>query len=341
MFCEIWTNEWQIRLKLPQVFIPQLITTVEKSRNLVPRSHRIPVSSDSTVHSYFTRHSTIEPTEFSSVYDNDSQDWLQNSSPLQVVPLAYRTKILIGVGLVNNSAEAEENPRRTVYRCEVHAGSEIQTAKRGEGENRSWMVVCKIIGWNEGDRTESACGRRPQMPDACPSFSRSRHRGYARPAWPGPHRKSLPRRQLSAASTSDWLESQYNRFAIPSGTIALSGLSAVAPLEIPVGGTWRSFGFSKSGSRENLIRACAKWMTFLECQSSPSRENEKPSQRRLTSSRGEGLGNKLGELVNGCFKWADVSASQRDRGGGILQSRVTSEFESHATNYRREPAGPR
>lgn len=38
------------------------------------------------------------------------------------------------------------------------------------------MVVCKIIGWNEGNRTESACGRRPQMPDACPSFSRFRHR---------------------------------------------------------------------------------------------------------------------------------------------------------------------
>jgi len=57
------------------------------------------------------------------------------------------------------------------------------------------------------------------------------------------HRKSLPRRQLSATSTSDWLRSQYNRFAIPSGTIALSGLSAVAPLEIPVRRTWRSFGF--------------------------------------------------------------------------------------------------
>lgn len=59
---------------------------------------------------------------------------------------------------------------------------------------------------------------------------------------PGPaHRKSLPRRQLSAASTSDWLRSQYNRFAIPSGTIALSGLSAVAPLEIPVRGEVSDF----------------------------------------------------------------------------------------------------
>ncbi|CAL1689250.1 unnamed protein product [Lasius platythorax] len=46
------------------------------------------------------------------------------------------------------------------------------------------------------------------------------------------HRKSLPRRQLSTASTSDWLQSQYNRFAILSSTIALSGLSTVAPLEI-------------------------------------------------------------------------------------------------------------
>lgn len=101
------------------------------------------------------------------------------------------------------------------------------------------MAVCKIIGWNEGNRTESACDRQPQMPDATRSFSRSARQLYARPAWwgsphlPNPaHRKSLPRRQLSTASTSDWLQSQYNRFAILSNAIALSGLSTVAPLEI-------------------------------------------------------------------------------------------------------------
>lgn len=146
------------------------------------------------------------------------------------------------------------NPRGIAVHCfEIHSpreGSEIQTTNRGEGENRGWTAVCKIIGWNEGNRTESACDRQPQMPDATRSLSRSRRPIYTYVLLgqnlhlPGPaHRKSLPRRQLSAASTSDWLRFQYNRFAIPSGTIALSGLSAVAPLEIPVRGTWRSFGF--------------------------------------------------------------------------------------------------
>lgn len=155
-------------------------------------------------------------------------------------------------GLCEQFRGLKGNPRGiAVYCFEIRRpreGSEIQTTNRGEGENRGWTAVCKIIGWNEGNRTESACDRQPQMPDATRSLSCSCRPIYVRPARPESpstpaHRKSLPRCQLSAASTSDWLGSQYNRFAIPSGTIALSGLSAVAPLEIPDRETWRSFGF--------------------------------------------------------------------------------------------------
>lgn len=129
-------------------------------------------------------------------------------------------------------------------------GSEIQTTNRGEGENRGWTAVCKIIGWNEGNRTESACDRQPQ----CRMWiapCRTLTGRYIRTCillgqdlhLPCPaHRKSLSRRQLSAASTSDWFQSQYNRFAIPSSTIGLSGLSAVALLEIPVRGEVSDFG---------------------------------------------------------------------------------------------------
>lgn len=80
------------------------------------------------------------------------------------------------------------NPRGiAVYCFEIRRpreGSEIQTTNRGEGENRGWTAVCKIIGWNEGNRTESACDRQPQMPDTTRSLSRSRRPIYVRPAWP-------------------------------------------------------------------------------------------------------------------------------------------------------------